>query len=114
MRLMCPPPSSVTLCDVPTSNRIDCDSYYIDKELRVLKLKLINLQDYPNHKDISHTGLVVCDNAIVDDEGNPRVREEVIKKGRLFKSLNTIKLFLQDYVVRQHQPYYVANSNKEV
>jgi hypothetical protein len=74
-------PSSVgTLCDVPMSNRIDWGSYYIDEELMALKLKHINLQDYPNHKDISHIGLAVCDSAIVDDEGNPMVQEEVIKK----------------------------------
>jgi hypothetical protein len=58
-----------------------------------LKLKLINLQDYPNHKDIRHIGSAVCDNAIVDDEGNPRVQEEVIKKGQLFELLDAIKFF---------------------
>jgi hypothetical protein len=52
-----------------------------DEELRVLKLKHISIQDYPNHKDISHIGTVVCDSAVVDDEGNSRVREKVIKKG---------------------------------
>jgi hypothetical protein len=49
--------------------------------LRELKLKLINLQDYPNHKDISHIDSAICDNAIVNDEANPRVGEEVIKTG---------------------------------
>jgi hypothetical protein len=44
-------------------------------------LKHINLEDYPNHKDISHIGLVICDSAVVDDEQNPCVWEEVIKKG---------------------------------
>jgi hypothetical protein len=58
-----------------------------------LKLKLINLQDYPNHKDICHIGSVVCDNAVVDDEGNPRVQEEVIKKGQLFELLDVVKFF---------------------
>jgi hypothetical protein len=43
-------------------------------------LKHVNLQDYLNHKDISHIGSVVCDSAIVDDEGNLRVQEEVIKR----------------------------------
>ncbi len=75
------PSSAVTLCDVLTSSRIDWGSYYTDEELRALKLKHINLQDYLNHKDISHIESAVCDSAIVDDEGNPRVREEVIKKG---------------------------------
>jgi hypothetical protein len=42
------------LCDVPTSSRIDWRPYYTDEELRTLKLKHINFQGYPNHKDISH------------------------------------------------------------
>jgi hypothetical protein len=54
-------------------------------------LKLINLQDYPNHKDISHIESVVCDSAIVEDEGNPRVQEKVIKTGQMFESLDTVK-----------------------
>jgi hypothetical protein len=61
--------------------------------LRALKTKLINYQDYPNNKDISHIESVVCDSAIVDNEGNPRVGEEVIKTGQLFKMLNDIKFF---------------------
>jgi hypothetical protein len=106
--------SVVTLCDVPTSSRIDCGSYYIDEELRSLKLKHISLQNYLNHKNISHIGSIVCDSAVVYDEVNPRVREEVIKKGQLFESLDVVQLILQDYVVRHHRPYYVAKSNKDV
>jgi hypothetical protein len=30
-------------------------------------VKLINLQDYPNNKDISHIESAVCDSAIMDD-----------------------------------------------
>jgi hypothetical protein len=37
------------------------------------KFKLINLQDYPNDKDIRHIESVICDSAVVDDEGNLRV-----------------------------------------
>jgi hypothetical protein len=108
------PSSVVTLCDVPTPSRIDWGSYFIDEELRALKLKHINLQEYLNHKDISHIGSAVCDSVVVDDEENPRVREEVIKKGQLFESLDAVQLFFQDYVVRHHRPYYMAKSNKDV
>jgi hypothetical protein len=79
-----------------------------------LKLKHIGLQDYLNHKDISHIGSAVCDSAVVDDEGNPRICEEVIKKGQLFESLDAVLLFFLDYDVRHHQPYYVVKSNKDV
>jgi hypothetical protein len=77
-------------------------------------VKLINLQDYPNNKDISHIDSAICDSAIIDDEGNPRVGEEVIKMGQLFETLNNIKFFFHDYVVHHHRPYYVAKSNKDV
>jgi hypothetical protein len=84
------PSIAVTPCDVPTSSHIDWGSYYTDEELRALKLKHINLQDYLNHKDISHIGSVICDSAVADDERNSRVQEEVIKKGQLFESLNIV------------------------
>jgi hypothetical protein len=82
----------VTPYDVPTSSCIDWGSYYTDEELRALKLKHITLQDYPNHKDVSQIGLALCD-SVVDDEGNPMVQEEVIKKGQVFETLDDIKLF---------------------
>jgi hypothetical protein len=87
------PTPTVTLCDVLTSSCIDWGSYYKDKEMRALKLKNINLQEYLNHKDITHIGSVVCDSAVVDDEGDLRVQEEIINKGQLFESLNAIKFF---------------------
>jgi hypothetical protein len=104
----------VALCDVLTSSRIDWRSYYTNEELRVLKLKHVNLQEYPNHKDINHIRSAICDSAIVDDEGNSRVREEVIKKGQLFESLDAVKFFFHDYAIRHHRPFYVIKSNKDV
>jgi hypothetical protein len=77
-------------------------------------LKHINLKDYPNHKYINHTGSAVYDSAVVDDEGNPTVQEEVIKKGQLFESLDIVKLFFQDYTVCHHRSYYMTKSNKDV
>jgi hypothetical protein len=98
------PSSSVNPCHVPTSSRIDWSSYYTYEELRALKLKLINLQDYPNHKGISYIESIICDSAVVNVEGNPRVREEVIKKGELFESLDVVKLFFRTmlYVTIDH------------
>jgi hypothetical protein len=58
-------------------------------------VKLINIQDYPNHRDISHIESVICDSAIVNDEGNPRVREEVIKTRQLFELLDVVKFFFR-------------------
>jgi hypothetical protein len=104
------PFSVAILCDVPTSSHNDWGSYYADKKLRALKLKHISLQDYLNHKDISHIGFVVCDSALVGDEGNPRVREKVIKKDQLFELVDAVKLIFLDYIVRLHRPLYVAQS----
>jgi hypothetical protein len=106
--------TGVTPYDVPISSRIDWGSYYTDEEFRVLKLKHIALQDYLNHKDVSQIWSALCDSVVVDDEGNPRVQEKVIKKGQMFETLDTVKLFFQDYAVRHHRPYYVAKSNKSV
>jgi hypothetical protein len=76
-----------------TCSSINWTSYYLEEELRALKAKLINFQDYLNNKDVSHIESVICDSAIVDDEGNPRVGEEVIKMRRLFDTLNDVKFF---------------------
>jgi hypothetical protein len=39
--------------------------------------------------------------------------EEVeIKKGMVFDTLEHLKYFLMDYVIRFHRPYYVTHSNK--
>jgi hypothetical protein len=97
-----------------TCSCINWSSYYSEGELRALKEKLINLQDYPNNKDIHHIESAICDSVIVDDEGNPRVGEEVIKMGQLFETLDDVKFFFQDYIVCDHRPYYVAKSNKDV
>jgi hypothetical protein len=85
--------TGVTPYDVLTSSHIDWGSYYTDEELKALKLKHITLQDYPNHKDVSQIGSVLCDSVVVDDEGNLRVQEEVIKKGQMFETLDAVKLF---------------------
>jgi hypothetical protein len=97
-----------------TCSHINWSSYYSEEELMTLKAKLINLQDYPNNKDISHIEFVVCDSIIVNDEGNPRVGKEVIKTGQRFEMLDDIKFFFQYYALRHHRPYYVAKSNKDV
>jgi hypothetical protein len=63
---------------------------------------------------VSQIGPALCDSDVVDDEGNPRVQEEVIKKGQMFETLDAVKLFFQEYAVRHHRPYYIAKSNKNV
>jgi hypothetical protein len=67
-------------------------------------LKHITLQYYPNHKDVSQIGSALCDSVVVKDEGNPRIQEEVIKKGQMFETLDAVKLFFQDYAVRHYRP----------
>jgi hypothetical protein len=97
-------PQQTARLDVPTSSHIDWGSYYTDEELNALKLKHITLQNYPNHKDVSQIGSDLCDSVVVDDEGNLRVKEEVIKKGQIFDTLDTVKLFFRStlYVTINH------------
>jgi hypothetical protein len=45
---------------------------------------------------VSQIGSVLCDSAVVDDEGNLMVQEEAIKKGQIFETLDVVKLFFQD------------------
>jgi hypothetical protein len=85
--------SAVPICDVPTSSRIEWRLYYTEEDLRALMSKLINLLEYPNHKDISHIDLAICDSAIMDEEGNARVTDEVIKNDQMFESLDAMKFF---------------------
>jgi hypothetical protein len=59
----------------------DWTLYYTEEELRALKLKHINHREFPNHMDISSIGSTVCDNALVSKEGNPRIMDEMRKKG---------------------------------
>jgi hypothetical protein len=42
---------------------------------------------------VSQIGSALCDSVVVDDEGNPRVQEDVIKKGQMFETLDAVKLF---------------------
>jgi hypothetical protein len=80
-------------------------SYYTYEELRILKLKHITLEDYLNHKDMSQIGSTLCDSVVVDDEGNPRVREEAIKKGQIFETLDAVKLFFRTMWQNQTKTY---------
>jgi hypothetical protein len=93
-------------------SRIDWTLYYTEEELKALKLKRIKLHEFPNHKDKSGIGSTICDSALVSKEGNPRIMDEVIKKGQFFESLEAVQLFFQDYVVWHHRSFYVVKSNK--
>jgi hypothetical protein len=44
---------------------------------------------------VSQIGLALCDSVVVDDEGNPRIQQEVIKKGQMFETLDVVKLFFR-------------------
>jgi hypothetical protein len=78
-----------------TCSRINWSSYYSEEELRALKAKYINLQEYSNNKDISHIESVVCDSAIVDDEYNPKVGEESYRRGRCLRRSKTSSSFFR-------------------
>jgi hypothetical protein len=55
---------------------------------------------------ICDTGLSLLAEELPDSE------EVEIKKGMVFDTLEHLKYFLMDYVVRFHRPYYVSHSDK--
>jgi hypothetical protein len=65
-------PQSVVLV-----SRIGWTLYYTEEELRALMLRHINLCEFPNHKDISGIGSAICNSALVFEEGNPRITDEL-------------------------------------
>jgi hypothetical protein len=92
------PQSLVLACDVATCSCIDWTLHYIEEELREFNLKHINLREFPNHND----------SALMSKESNPRITDKVIKKGQLYESLEPVKFFSPDYLVRHHRSFYVA------
>jgi len=85
---------------------------YNDVELRQLKAIHVEVPSVPNVMDIS-----MVDQAIYDTDlmllANAVAKSEMeIKKGMMFDTLEHLKYFLIDYVVRFHRPYYVTHSDQ--
>ena len=68
----------------------------------------------PNFMDISMVDQAICDTSLTLVADEVLDSEEVeIKKGMVFETLEHLKYFLMDYVVRFHRPYYVTHSDKK-
>jgi hypothetical protein len=86
---------------------------YNDSELRQLKAVHVEVPSVPNFMGISMVDQALCDTGLMllDDEVAQSEKTE-IKKGMMFDTLEHLKYFLMDYVVRFHRPYNVTHCNK--
>uniref|UniRef100_K3XQJ3 Aminotransferase-like plant mobile domain-containing protein n=1 Tax=Setaria italica TaxID=4555 RepID=K3XQJ3_SETIT len=83
-------------------------------ELRLSKECDVKLPSVPNDNDISMVHKAICESSMVNSKGIPFSEAPVIKKRIKFKSLEELKFFLADYVVRLHRPFSVVHSNKNL
>lgn len=94
--------------------RMDECFSYTQNELRLLKEHDAELPSVSNDKDISTVHKAICESSTVNSKGIPFSESPVIKKGMKFKSLEELKFFLADYVVRLHRPFSVVHSDKNL
>jgi hypothetical protein len=86
---------------------------YNDIELRQLKAAHVKIPSIPNFMDISMVDQAICDTSLTLLANEIADSEEVeIKKGMVFDTMEHLKYFLMDYVIRFHRPYYVTHSDK--
>jgi hypothetical protein len=80
---------------------------YNDVELGQLKAVHVEVPS------VSVVDQAICDTglSLLADEV-PDSEEVEIKKGMIFDTLEHLKYFLIDYVVRFHRPYYASHSDK--
>jgi len=87
---------------------------YTPNELQLLKEYHVELPSVSNAKDISMVHKAICESTMVNLEGIPYSENPVIKKGMKFNSLEELKFFLADYVVRLHRLFSVVHSDKHL
>jgi hypothetical protein len=86
---------------------------YNDVELKQLKVVHVEVPSVPNFMDISMVDQAICDTGLMLlADGIPYSEEVEIKKGMMFDTLEHLKYFLMDYVVRFHKLYHVTHSDK--
>jgi hypothetical protein len=86
---------------------------YNDIELRQLKAVHVKIPSIPNFMDISMVDQAICDIGLTLLADEIADSEEVeIKKEMVFDTLEYLKYFLMDYVVRFHRLYYVTHFEK--
>jgi hypothetical protein len=71
-----------------------------------LKLKHIYLHEFPNHKDTSSIGSTVCNSALMYEEGNPRITDNL----RLSSSFSRITQYdtIGHSMLRSQINFYVT------
>jgi hypothetical protein len=57
---------------------------------------------------VCDTGLLMCRQSLYNHE------DEILWKGMIFNTMSEMKLFLQDYAVYHHRPFFITHSDKEL
>jgi hypothetical protein len=58
--------------------------------------------------------MIICESSILYSEGVVFSHKHVINKGMKFNSLDELKFFLADYVVKHFRPFSVVHSDKNL
>ena len=88
---------------------------YTATELEQLRSMNVPFKDVPNYRDVSMTGVAVCDTSLQMCRKSLYDHEkETLRKGMIFNTMSEMKLFLQDYAVYHHRPYTVTHLDQEL
>jgi hypothetical protein len=88
---------------------------YTPTELRQMSEGGMPFTGVPNYRDVSMVDMADCDTGLMLCNRSLHNHEELIlRKGMVFNTMSEMKLFLQDYAVFHHRPYFVTHSNKNL
>ena len=85
---------------------------YDEHELQKLRGVHVHLPEVPLFRDVGLADEAVCDSGLLSTNAEPRAEFAVIHKGMRFPTLESLKMWLQDYAVRHHRPFTVVHSQR--
>jgi len=84
---------------------------YTQAELMQLRSVNVPFSGVPNYRGVSMTDEAVCDTGLhMCMESMYNHEHELLSKGMLFNTLSELKLFMENYAVHHHRPFYVTHS----
>ncbi|CAN6344584.1 unnamed protein product [Urochloa humidicola] len=99
----------------PTVHRHEDDTLpYTAREIALMKEVDVVIPPVRNDKDVSMCHKAVCNFQLPTWEVMQDVANPSIKKGMKFSSLDELKFFLADYVVRVFRPFTVVHSDRNL
>jgi hypothetical protein len=86
---------------------------YTATELRQLREGGLPFGGVLNYRDVSQSDMAVCDTSLQTCRHSLHNPDNAIIT-KVFSTMSELKLFLQDYAMYHHRPYYVTHSNREL